>query len=141
MSGLFLNFGRNKDQQVKFEGVVAPTSLFVRLITDETIALTENFGSGLTEVTGEDYAAKELSLGVAGDWTISGDLATGNEVEFAVPTGHTWSNVRGYAISETADGNNAHYAELFPAGRQGDKVGPDVIKIIPKFRLICTTQA
>jgi len=106
--------------------------LYVGLMTESsTPSEGSQIGTGITEITptGSGYERQLItSWGTTAgvDPILSGDTATFN-------VSGVWESVNGYFVSETATGNDALWAEVFPVGKQGDKSHGDKILITPKY--------
>ena len=87
--------------------------------------------TGITEITptGSGYERQLItSWGTTAgvDPVLSGSTAIFN-------VSGVWESVNGYFVSETATGNDALWAEVFPVGKQGDKNHGDKILITPIY--------
>lgn len=85
--------------------------------------------STITEISADGYVRQLIS-----SWTIMSGVdpkLSGSSVQFNVSG--TWSSVYGYFVSETYDGNDALWAEVFPVGKGGDKQNGDTILITPIY--------
>jgi len=133
MAGVLLNNGQDHVLSVVFK-TTAVQNYFLRLMTETSNpALSAQVGSGITEVTGTDYAAITLTRDT--DWTgPSSNIVTSAQKTFTVGAGG-WANVSGYFISLTSTGNDAIWAEAFPAGQQGNKIENDTVKPTLTFEL------
>jgi hypothetical protein len=142
MAGITTKFGKIHFGNIKYVST-APQNYFLRLITNGDInkdTVTDDdiqMGSGLTEITGTGYAAIEL---LRGSWVKSEPTEGGKtrivytypQQIFTVGAGG-WSNVKGYALSLTASGNDVIAAESFPTGQQGSKIAGQQLKISPRM--------
>jgi hypothetical protein len=130
MAGTWLNKGDEHVLDVLLEGT-AVQNYYLRLMTQTSNpAVTAQVGSGITEVTGTDYAAILITRGT--DWSRSGSVATAAQKTFTVGAGG-WSTVNGYFISLTDTGNDAIYAEAFSANKQGNKDEGDTVKVTARL--------
>jgi hypothetical protein len=137
MAGVFLDKGQEHLLDVQFEAT-AVQNYYLRLMTQTSNpAVTAQVGSGITEVTGTDYAA--ILLTRANDWARTGQVVTGAQKTFTVGAGG-WTGVAGYFVSLTDTGNDAIFAEAFSANKQGNKDEGDTIKVTPKFTLKDPTE-
>lgn len=86
--------------------------------------------STITEISdASGYSRQEIS-----SWTITSGVdpkLSGSAVTYTVSG--TWSSVYGYFVSETDDGNDALWAEVFPVNQGGNKHHGDTIIISPVY--------
>jgi hypothetical protein len=138
MAGYLLDDGQAHIVGVLFEAT-AVQDYYLALIEDTTIALSDQIGAGLTEVSGTGYA--RITLTRATDWSIVGALATALVKEFTVGAGG-WANVNGYAVclSSTPTTGDAIWAEVFPAGDQGNKTVGTKVQVVCKFEQKDTSE-
>lgn len=133
MPGVLLNNGQQDIIDVYFgtNSGAQHANLYLGLMTQTSNpALSAQLGSGITEVTGTDYA--RIAIAVDTDWTRVGQIVTAAEKTFTVGAGG-WSDVNGYFIALSSGGNDAIMAEAFAAAQQGDKLEGDTIKITAKY--------
>jgi hypothetical protein len=108
------------------------SGLYIGLMTNTTTPSEgDQLPAGITEITptGSGYARQLVTTwgttsGV--DPILSGSAATFN-------VSGTWEAVEGYFVSITSGGFDALWAEVFPAGKGGDKHHGDKILITPKY--------
>lgn len=138
MAGYLLDDGQAHIVNVLFEAT-AVQNYYLALIEDTSISLSDQIGSGLTEVSGTGYARITLTRGT--DWSIVGALATAVLKEFTVGAGG-WNNVNGYAVclSSTPTTADAIWAEVFPAGDQGNKTAGTKVQVVCKFEQKDTSE-
>jgi hypothetical protein len=131
MGGYVLNDGQAHITSVLFKNT-AVQNYYLALITDTSISLSDQIGSGLVEVTGTGYARITLTRNT--DWTLVGAQVTAAMKEFTVGAGG-WTTVNGYAIclSDVENAGDAIFAEVFPVGDQGDKPEGRKIDVIAKY--------
>lgn len=106
--------------------------LYIGLMTNTTTPSEgDQLPAGIVEITptGSGYVRQLItSWGTTAgvDPILSGTAATFN-------VAGTWERVYGYFVSKTLSGNDALWAEVFPAGKGGDKHHGDKILITPKY--------
>jgi hypothetical protein len=132
MAGVLLDYGQEDILNVFFKNVAVHSNLYLGLMTETSNpALTANLGTGITEVTGTDYA--RIAIVRNTDWTKVGQIVTAAEKTFTVGAGG-WADVNGYFVAvSSAAGTDVLWAEAFPAAQQGDKLEGDTIKITAKY--------
>jgi len=133
MAGIFLDNGQVQALQIWLNGSTSDV-MYLGLMTegqlnsDNVTTTALQIGSGITEITGTGYTRQEI----AQTWTIATPTATGTQESFTVGAGG-WSDVRGYFICQTLNGNDAVWCESFPEGNQGDKAATAILTVTPKF--------
>jgi hypothetical protein len=134
MSGVLLNDGQAHIVNVLFESTAVQNYYLALIQSTSNPALTEQIGSGITEVSGTDYARIELTRGT--DWTITGASAACDVKEFSVGA-DGWLSANGFAVclSDTENAGDAIFAEAFPAEDQGNKPENRKIQIVCNFEI------
>ena len=136
MSGMVVDDGKNFCLIKTLQAV----DLYLGLMTtadidsDHTSDTDLQLGSGLTEVSGTGYARITIDKD---SWSITDDEATYTTQTFTVGAGG-WSNVRGYFLAQTVDGNDVIMAESFPENVQGNKSASHQIQV--DLKINCKTQ-
>lgn len=132
MVGVLLDNGQEHFLDVLFESTAVQNYFLALMEETANPALSAQVGSGITEVTGTDYA--RITITRATDWSRVGQIVTAVEKTFTVGAGG-WTNVNGYFIALTgvATTADAIWAEAFPAAQQGNKAENDTIKITAKY--------
>jgi hypothetical protein len=135
MAGILLNNGQTHMLAVLFKSTAVQDYYLALITSTSNPTLSQQIGSGITEVSGTSYARIALTRNT--DWTASGTaIVTSAQKTFTVGSGG-WSSVNGYAVclSSTATTGDAIFAEAFSAGQQGNKTAGDTVKITIVFDL------
>jgi hypothetical protein len=87
-----------------FEDWAPPGTLYLALYT---VTPTSDAGTGGTEVSGNAYARKALTINGATSWTQSGaTVSNTNSITHGTPTGGNWGNLNGAALWDASSGGN-----------------------------------
>jgi hypothetical protein len=137
--GVLLNNGQTHLVNVIFEATAVQNYYLALIQSTSDPALDAQIGSGITEVSGADYARITLTRGT--DWTIDGASASCAVKEFTVGSGG-WLSANGYAVclSDTENEGDAIFCEAFPADDQGNKPEGRKIQIIVNFEIQDQTE-
>jgi hypothetical protein len=124
--GILLNDGQNNFLNILFK-TLPPQNYYLGLMTNATNpTVTDQIGSGITEVTGTNYARLLVTRDT--DWTVAGPLAISGIKIFNVGTGG-WLQCNGFILCETLAGNDAVLAQAFPVAMQGNYDEDEEIEI------------
>jgi hypothetical protein len=135
--GVFLLDGQNHFLNIIFKA--SPVQdYYLGLMTNVVNPdVTDQLGSGITEVTGTDYARILLTRDT--DWLVVGPLAESLAKIFTVGAGG-WIACNGFFIAETLAGNDAILAQVFNLSMQGDYLEGEEIEVISDIQFIDSTE-
>ena len=108
------------------------SGVYLGLMTNSTTPSEgDQLPSNIEEIspTGSGYNRRALT-----GWTVVSGVdpyILASTVEFNISG--TWEDVNGYFVSGSPTGNDAFWAEVFPAGKTGTKYNGDKILITPKY--------
>ena len=108
------------------------SGLYIGLMTNtSTPSEGSQIGAGITEIS---LASSGYDRQLISTWTVSSGvdpILSGDTSTFNVSG--TWTDVEGYFVSISSGLADALWAEVFPAGKGGDKYAGDRILITPRF--------
>jgi hypothetical protein len=132
MTGILLEAGQEHILKVLFKDSAVQNYYLGLMTNTSNPTIAQQIGSGITEVSGTDYARIAITRDT--QWTRVNQIVTADEKTFTVGAGG-WTAVNGYVIclSAVATTADAIWAEAFTAGQQGDKSAGDTVKITSKY--------
>jgi len=136
--GILLLTGQNHLLNVTFK-TTPVQNYYLGLMTNlVNPGVNDQIGSGIIEVTGTDYARILLTRDT--DWLVAGPLAESVIKIFNVGPGG-WLQCNGFMVCLTASGNDAIFAQPFPAEMQGDYVESDELEVNVDIQLLDYSQS